>query len=324
MLPKQKFIRIDTFEIKALIIRRIGQQRAGQYFELLTRFFSLKTSKSEFDRFCLKIIGRENIPLHNRLIRSITKNACLGKVPPPKLNMKAGNTLNVKIPNGYERSCLQSLHGDGFLISPRKGRSPVNRDRKFRDRPSPLGPLGKPQSVTFEQSQTELHSLGSRPPIEVLSVEDGEEVEQLAGSPGVQSRSPVTPPLGISINRGGSRKFLSNFSIFDECLPLTCEGSREIPDTSSLKGCLEKKLEMEGINVTMDCVNLLNIGLDAYLKRLIEPCIRLARSRRESSYAQQKNVSMTDFRAAMELSPQILGEHCTSQLEKICFRSSEE
>ncbi|KAJ6905790.1 LOW QUALITY PROTEIN: hypothetical protein NC652_023522 [Populus alba x Populus x berolinensis] len=72
------------------------------------------------------------------------------------------------------------------------------------DRPSPLGPLGKPQSVECEelnargqeqQSATELLSLGSRPPVEVASVEEGEEVDQMAGSPSVQSRSPVTAPL---------------------------------------------------------------------------------------------------------------------------------
>lgn len=354
MLPNQSYSRIDTLELKALIIQRIGHQRAEKYFDQLQRLFSFKISKSEFNKFCIRTIGKENVPLHNQLIRSIVKNACLAKVPPVRGIKKFGNNLNVKVPNGYQRNCLQSLYGDGFPPSPRKGRSPVNRDRKFRDRPSPLGPLGKPQSVTCEeftskaqeqQSATELLSLGSRPPVEVASVEDGEEVEQVAGSPGVQSRSPVTAPLGVSMNLGGSRKALSNVSITSNYHPETCQNSGELPDTRSLRSRLQQKLEMEGFNVTVDCVNVLNNGLDAYLKRLLEPCMHLAGSRggnkhlngqfipglngmlpgryiereKKSTYA-----SLLDFRAAMELNPYILGEDWAIQLEKIILHASEE
>ncbi|KAJ6905795.1 LOW QUALITY PROTEIN: hypothetical protein NC652_023526 [Populus alba x Populus x berolinensis] len=106
-----------------------------------------------------------------------------------------------------ERNPIHSLMPIGFWYRVwiyEEALSPVNRDCKFRDRPSPLGPLGKPQSVECEelnargqeqQSATELLSLGSRPPVEVASVEEGEEVDQMAGSPSVQSRSPVTAPL---------------------------------------------------------------------------------------------------------------------------------
>ncbi|PPS19109.1 hypothetical protein GOBAR_AA01419 [Gossypium barbadense] len=208
------------------------------------------------------------------------------------------------------------LYGDAFPPSPRKGRSPVSRDRKFRDRPSPLGPLGKTQSIvpeesiskTQDQSATELLSLGSRPPPDVASVEDGEEVEQVAGSPGVQSRSPVTAPIGISINFSGARKSLPSYH------PETCQTKGELPDTRSLINRLQKKLETEGINIPVDCVNLLNNGLDAYLKRLIEPSIRLAGLRSQSrNYSQRAgersfNASMMDFRAAMELNPRLYGD----------------
>lgn len=50
-------------------------------------------------------------------------------------------------------------------------------------------------------------SLGSRP---TGSVEDGEEVDQAAGSPSIYSRSPVRAPLGIPLNTKGTRKVLCN------------------------------------------------------------------------------------------------------------------
>ncbi|GFY89525.1 hypothetical protein Acr_06g0014650 [Actinidia rufa] len=355
MVANQHFSRVDTTELKAVIYQKIGHQRADKYFDLLKQLFSSKISKNEFDKFCIRTIGREHISLHNRLIRSIVKNACLAKDPPPKVR-DLDKSLNVKVANGYQRNSLQSLYGDAFPPSPRKGRSPVNRDRKFRDRPSPLGPLGKTQSGTCEesyprvqeqQSATELHSLGSRPPLEVASVEDGEEVEQIAGSPGVQSRSPVTAPLGISMNLGGARKTMFNGSAYN-FQPHTCQSSGELPDTRSLRSRLQQKLEMEGLSVSLDCVNLLNNGLDVYLKRLIEPCIGLARSRCGKERLGQLNgqithglngivpgrylqrpiqsvyASMLDFRVPMESTPRILGEDWAVQLEKICSRASEE
>ncbi|XP_044508043.1 uncharacterized protein LOC123227339 [Mangifera indica] len=349
------FTPIDTLDIKALILRKIGHQRGQSYFDQLSRFFSFKISKSEFDKFCIRTIGRENITLHNKFIKSIVKNACVAKVPPVKHIKKVGSSLNIKTVSGSQRSSLQSLYGDAFPPSPRKGRSMVNRDRKFRDRPSPLGPLGKPQSFAAveesvskaqeQQSATELLSLGSRPPVEVLSVEDGEEVEQAAGSPSVQSRSPVTAPLGISMNFCGARESLFNISIRNDYHPVTCLNSAELPDTRSLRSRLEQKLAREGITVSVDCANLLNNGLDVYLKRLIRPYIALARSRYQNEHLKQqigrlipsfngmrymqrptrsKYASMLDFRTAMGLDPKVLGEAWPVQLERICFYASEE
>ncbi|XP_059647874.1 uncharacterized protein LOC132294141 [Cornus florida] len=343
MAANQHYTRIDTLDLKDLIYQKIGHQRADKYFGQLRRFLNFKVTKNEFDKFCIQTLGRENISLHNRLIRSLLKNSCLSKVPPLKAPQ------NGKVVNGYQRNCLQSIYGDVFPLSPRKGRSPVNRDRKFRDRPSPLGPLGKSHSVTSDevvpraqeqQSATELHSLGSRPPVEVASVEDGEEVEQIAGSPCVQSRSPVTAPLGISMNVGGACKALCNGSVY-KFHPETCQNIGELPNTASLRTRLERKLEEEGLSISADCANLLNNGLDVFLKRLIEPCIGLAGSRSSKEeivpgsnrmlpgrYMQRPSksidASFLDFRVVMESNPHILGKDWPMQLEKICSRASEE
>lgn len=333
--------RLDTLEIKAFIFREIGHQRAESYFHQLGRFFALKITKSEFDNLCIKTIGGQNIHLHNRLIRSIIKNASVAKSPPSRFTKKGGSF--VRFGNGNSKnSQTQPLYGDSaFSPSTRKSRS-----RKFRDRPSPLGPLGKPQSLTTTneesmskaQSATELLSLGSRPPVEVASVEEGEEVEQIAGSPSVQSRCPLTAPLGVSMSlrNGATRESVSNVSMCSSSFNRgTCQNNGELPDTRALRTRLERRLEMEGLKMTMDSVSLLNSGLDVFMRRLIEPCLSLANTRcgtdrlREMNYqyTQQSRrlsyVSMSDFRAGMELNPQILGEDWPMHMEKICSRASD-
>ncbi|KAJ8753463.1 hypothetical protein K2173_019862 [Erythroxylum novogranatense] len=358
MVSNQPYARFHTLELKSVLIKKIGHQRADRYFDLLRRLFSFKTTKSEFDKVCVKIIDRENIALHNHLIKSILKNACVAKVPPSKGAKKEGCNINGKSVNEYQRNCLQSLYGDGFASSPRKGRSPVNWDRKFRDRPSPLCPLGKPQSILSEepssrmqeqQSATELLSLGSRPPVEVASVEEGEEVEQMTSSPGVQSRSPVTAPFGISISKDGARKTLSNLSACKNYLRQTCLNNGELPDTRSLRSRLEMTLEAESISVSVECVNLLNNALDAYLKGLIEPCMGLAAISHNNWQLKSVNgivttglnngmfpgkympgakelhyASMTEFLVSVQSNPQLLGEDRPTQLEKISLCASEE
>lgn len=350
MVVGRHFSRIDSLELKSQIERKLGRRKAEEYFDLLTKFLSLKISKSDFDKLCMDKIGRENVRLHNYLIRSVIRNAFLSKTHPLKEHEVEGS-LSVKVANGYQRSGIQSLCKD-IPQSPRKGRTPNIRDRKFRDRLSPLGPHGKNHSIACEdsipkmqeqQSATELVSLGSRPP---GSVEDGEEVDQAAGSPTIYSRSPVRAPLGIPLNTKGTRKVLCNGSA-SAFVTETCENSGELPDTSSLLKRLEQKLETEGLKVSVDCANLLNNGLDVCLKRLIKPCLELAGSRSVHEHIDQRHsraipglrrtgpviyvpkpseptfASMSDFRVAMELNPLILGEDWPTELEKVCLRASE-
>ena len=353
-VPKRNYTRIDTLELKALIVRKVGHQRADKYFDQLRRLFSSKISKSEFDRICIMVIGRENIPLHNQFIRAILKNACVGKVPPPRGSARIGSASSVKVSNVQQSSSIQTPYGDASSPSSRRVGSLAVPDRKFKGRQNALGLLGKPQSLASEefafktqeqQSATELNSLGSRPPV---SVEEGEEVEQIAGSPSIQSRSPVTAPLGISMNFGCSRKLISNVSLCSKHYPETCHSKGDLPDTRSLRSRLEQKLEKEGLSVTVDCVNLLNNALDSYLKRLIESSTVLAGSRTGNEHirlpngqpvtssnvllpgrymqtaAKSSDASVLDFRLAMELNPQVLGPDWPMQLEKICIRASEE
>ncbi|KAK7280273.1 hypothetical protein RJT34_25335 [Clitoria ternatea] len=350
-IPTRSYTRIDTLELKALIVRKVGHTRADKYFDQLGRLLSLKISKSEFDKVCIMIIGRENIPLHNKFIRAILKNASLSKVPPPRGSSRVGSALSAKDSNGQQNSSIQTLYGDTFPPSLRRIGSLAARDRRFKGRQHALGLLGKPQiglaseelmyKTQEQQSATELNSLGSRPPI---SVEEGEEVEQIAGSPSIQSRSPVTAPLGISMNFSCSRRLHSNVSLCRKYYPETCHSNGGLPDTRSLRSRLEQKLEKEGLTVTVDCVNLLNNALDSYLKRLIESSMSLAGSRCGNEHLRQSvtgsnvlqpgrymqtatrsaGTSVLDFRLAMELNPQALGPDWPIQLEKLCIRASDE
>ncbi|KAL3614312.1 hypothetical protein CASFOL_042386 [Castilleja foliolosa] len=296
MAANHQFTRVDTLELKNLIYRKIGRQRAEKYFDQLKQFLSLKLSKSEFEKSCTRTIGKDNITLHNKLIRSILQNACQSKPPPQK--PQKPEPLNVKTLNGYQRNCMQSLYGgDAIPRSPRKCRSPVIRDRKFRDRPSPLGPLGKSPSLTCEETFTRT----------TLVPEEGEEVEQFTDS---RMWVPVTAPFGISVN-----PIRKTGSCMVGDLRETCGNKGELPDTRSLQGRLEKKLEAEGLGVSLESANLLNNGLNVFLKRLIEPCIGIAKSRP----GRPTNVSKVDFCVAMESNPRVLGEDWSIQLEKITF-----
>ncbi|KAL2499603.1 hypothetical protein Adt_25153 [Abeliophyllum distichum] len=352
MSRDRHFPQINTLELKLHIERRLGHQKADKYFNLLNRYLSLKLSKSEFDKLCVGLLGRENISLHNGFLRAIIKNASISRTPPP-IQEKAQASSNLKVPNGYQRSSLHSLRRDVFPQSSRKGKSSTLQDHTLKDSPSPLVPHGKTHNMGCEdsipkvleqQSATELLSLGSRPPAEVTSVEEGEEVEQFAGSPGIYSRTPLRAPLGISLNTKGIRKVLS-YGSSPYLNANTCYNTGELPDTRSLRKRLEHKLETEGLNISANCVNLLNNGLDMFMKKLLQPCLDLAASRSELKlpnnvhhqaingmgplpYLRKHNrlfsVSMLDFRVAMESNPSILGEDWPVQLEKVSLGASED
>ncbi|KAF7817183.1 Transcriptional coactivator Hfi1/Transcriptional adapter 1 [Senna tora] len=168
MQPQQSS-RIDLGELRAQIIKKIGVDKSKRYFYYLNKFLSQKLSKTEFDKLCCRILGRENLSLHNHFIKSILKNACQAKTPPAiQLSgpPKSG-TLTTNISPGREdgnehssasfqnQSQNASIWSNGVLpVSPRKVRS-VIRDRKIRDRPSPLGPNGKVDSVSHQSTGTE-------------------------------------------------------------------------------------------------------------------------------------------------------------------------
>ncbi|GAB4850466.1 hypothetical protein Ancab_029772 [Ancistrocladus abbreviatus] len=179
------------------------------------------------------------------------------------------------------------------------------------------------------------------------------------------STSLLQAPLGISLwsaSIGGTPKDLS---LASRRTYVTSYDSGVLFHTETLRDRMEQIATAHGLGgVSMDCANLLNNGLDSYLKRLIRSSIESVRAR--SGHDLTKNmahkhhtlgkvasgfwpghqslikshnwplegfvhahrsfcsVSLLDFRVAMELNPQQLGVYWPLLLEKICTHSSVE
>lgn len=331
--------RIDLVEVKSRILRKLGFKRSEKYFCYLKLLLSLKITKSEFNKLCFSVIGPENVALHNSFIRSIIRNACIAASPPTS-STKSINSRDVN------QTRLSMIYGDDvFPKSPQKGRSTHVRSCRFKERPSPLRPLG-------QISRAELYGMGFKSPengltvigscdvrkafehqSEVFSVEDGEEVEQMAYTPYVQSRSPLTAPLGIQLGPYSANR-TSKSCQSKLCVPQTCSTRLELPDSASLKQRLESVVQREGLEISNECVNLINHGLNSFLRKLINPCLELARARRTQDqlvccsrpgkYYMQKSdngtsVSLLDFRTAVQLNPQLLGCDWPSLIERYAY-----
>ncbi|KAK9061899.1 hypothetical protein SSX86_019083 [Deinandra increscens subsp. villosa] len=292
--------RVDTFELKVQMERRLGSQKSEKYFNLVTRFLSLKLGKSEFDKLCICLIGRENIRLHNELIRAVLRNATLASTPPPK-QVKHDSFSTFKDLNGG----LQSICREAFPQSPRKGRTPNLRERKFRDRLSPLGLNEKNHSA--EDLATARRQ--EQPPIAV-------------NNPASHRRIPITAPFGINIFSNGTKK-VSHNDVGSSCYTETYQYSGQLQSTISLENRLRQKNKMEGLDMSTDCVNLLNNGLNSYLKRVIKPCVELASARSLHEPGKKFTASLLDFQMAAMTNPKILGEDWSIQLEKICLSAFE-
>ncbi|KAL8540438.1 hypothetical protein ACS0TY_001874 [Phlomoides rotata] len=332
MVADRQHTRVNTQQIKYYIYKKIGPEKANDYFILLGRFLNLKMSKIEFDKSCIQIIGRENIYLHNHLIHSIVRNA--------KIATGEARKAEANVAHCVKRSHLQSLCAETLPQAPRKCRSSLRRGRsKYKDRSkSPSGPFGKSPSIICEETVSRLQEQHSGAELRSFSgrqrmVEDGEEVEQCAVIPTSQLWTSVTAPVGVSLNMGGDRRGPRSTSLNKRFFYETCQSRGELPDTKSLGRRLQEKLGEEGVGISRDGANLLNKSLDVYLKKIISQCVGITGARRGVSgfneispgqyvetpmQQQQTCVRLLDFRVAMESNPTVLGEDWHIQLEKIC------
>uniref|UniRef100_A0ACD5YMA1 Uncharacterized protein n=1 Tax=Avena sativa TaxID=4498 RepID=A0ACD5YMA1_AVESA len=306
MQPSRKLVRVDTAEVKAQLVRKLGHQRAELYFHSLKKFLSFQLGKSEFDKICVTALGKENIKLHNFLVRSILGNAYMSLGPPPSRQTPTGNSQTSAITNGPLAS--------GVSLAKRM-RPLGNRDRRFGDKPSPLGksPLGHPGAGEF------------------VSVEDGEEVDQARGSPVcVQSKSPIRAPLGVPKVQNSKPSISSPSEV--------CYNNGELPDTGYLLKLLENKLKEHGLGITLECADLLNSGLNVYINQLLKSCLGVAKARGNRMTAHRASgsavnggqnngfasgsgcpyqTSVVDLCTAVQSNPRLLGCDYARQYEKI-------
>ncbi|KAL6972929.1 hypothetical protein U1Q18_027103 [Sarracenia purpurea var. burkii] len=414
MQPPHQHDRINLAELKTQIVKKLGQQGSKQYFYYLNRFLSLKLSKVDFNKLCLRIFGKENVPLHNLFIHLILKNACSAKSPPThdkevlKLVRAVGN--NEPPRDGQKQSLLNPQilsNGDIWPLSTHKVWR-ESREQKILDHPNASEPNGKtnfvyhPPSAEHESSISSVvlqngdltqhdvrrlvqHHQGLR----VQAKENDGEVSRYHsanlsavksspdGSVSLLSKDPVPvfikdgkevsarcllrAPLGVPsfpVSVGLSRRMMPLVSS-SNCANSFNSGG--LLDTTALRQRMEQIAATQGLKVvTMDSANLLNNGLDAYLKSLIMSSIELVEAR--SGHEPRKNginkhqahlklvrpghhyhmqsrtkpieriqerklnypISLLDFRVAMEVNPQQLGEDWPLLLEKICTHSFEE
>lgn len=369
MQPPHQLSRINLDELKAQLLKKVGPEGSKQYFYYLQRFLSLKLSKVELNKLCLRVLGRENIPLHNQLIRSILRNACCAISPPHKDD---GVLKNVAYVGGQENGSHISMAppsglsngGDVLPVSPKKARSCRER------RSVVVGPNGKtsfaPQAL-LENGGLNPHDI-KRP---VLQTEDQSEhlvlpdcsapvhskdkTESVVRNDG--TRSPLRAPLGVPlcpVSIGGALRGSSS-----RCIGAFLDGA--LLESPALRDRMEHIAVSQGLEGLSDeCANILNHGLDSYLKGIIRSCIELvgARSGHEltkdstnkqracskpingvrpghqfdmpnrAAHMQEQRIvspiSLEDFRVSMELNPQQLGEDWPLLLERICTHSFEE
>ncbi|KAM0904058.1 hypothetical protein ACQ4PT_018264 [Festuca glaucescens] len=392
--PQQQNGRVDLRELKAQMEKRLGPDRSRCYFSYLSNYLSQKLSKPDFDKMCLLTLGRENLRLHNRLIRSVLYNAYQAQCPPPPPDATRSVGASAKKVS-QAAGAFNSCNGDVRLLQA-QGSRPVGavQDHQLKDRFKNMGPNGRVEaaashtqvvrggsaapengtlssvelkrSVSFQQHEAKHLRVDQLLPENVLKKR--RIVSDAAADHSAQmSKSPVRAPLGIpfcSASAGGARKLLPPPVNAGEDPFTSCYEHGQLLNTEILRKRMEKTAESLGlVGVTMDCAELLNNGLDSYLKNLIRSFVDLKGAdvrndtRRGASYKQHPHgkqingvwlpnevqmqsssgksegshdsrshrlISADDFKVAMQLNPQQLGENWPVLLEKICIRPSEE
>ncbi|KAL8252210.1 hypothetical protein R6Q59_035903 [Mikania micrantha] len=356
MQPPEQHSWINLTELKSQIIRKLGPERSKQYFDYLNKFLSLKLNKVEFDKLCLRTVGRDGIPLHNQLIRSILRNACTEKVADGnKKPLDGAYHQNGSGPVVTHASSQLGLpNGDILPTSPRKARTGA-RERKGGDCKSALGPNGKTIYSSPSSSISHLDDFNNgnssypdtRRPVHhhkelIIQAQNADGQAKSLGQKdgkGLSNRISLHAPLGMAyypVSIGGARRATPKF--------VGVSDTNGLLDTVTLRARMEQVVATQGLQgVSLDSANLLNIGLGAYLKGIIRSCSELSRPIKTGPdhfrsvnsvipghhYQTQEHelkhqISLLDFRVAMELNPQQLGEDCPILLERICAHAFEE
>lgn len=311
--------RVNLAELKTHIIRKVGVERSKLYFYYLNEFLNSKLSKTEFNKLCVRVLGKENIPLHNQLICSILKNACNAKAAPPKSHDKEVSTTKSDASHSFSNGKVDFASQQSTIT----GDNIASEDG--------LQKLVQHHQVIFESSERD---------DSVSVVKDEKEISAM---------SPLVAPLGIPFCKPSPLPSIHR-----------CAGSYDtgaLLGSHSLRERMQKIAAAHGLDgVSMDSANLLNRGLDVFLKRLIKSCVELvgassgcdmiskdssklnSRGMPANGFLQshhmpvpsgsrlldgtqgqrsQLSISLLDFKVAMQLTPQQLGEEWPLLVEKI-------
>jgi len=301
--------RIDLKELKAQLEKRVGPDCSRRYFGYLNGYLSERLSRQDFEKLCLQILGRENLQLHNRLIRAVLYNAYQAKCPPPSSDMARPVGASVKkVSKAAE--VLNACNGDARLLQV-QGSRPIGtvQDHTLKNWMNNMGPncrvtaavnhnqvahgvsgslengtpspLELKRSVQFQQCEP-AEPLAKHPRVEQLP-SNNLLLQRSMSSTAEQSaeilKSPVRAPLGIpycSASVGGARKIPPQPIGVSEDRFNSCFDHGGLSNTESLHRRMEKTAETLGLaGVTMDSAELLNSALDKYMKNLIRSSVQL-------------------------------------------------
>lgn len=310
--------RIDLLDLKARIVKKIGVEKANRYFSHFRSFISSRLSKPELDKLVVITIGKENVGLHNQLVRAVLSNAVKATAPPappPPLQHAGKPPLKPFMP------CVMSE--DMFPLaspvtlsngesSPRRGRSTVLRDH----RASPLGPREDHPTPDLSRPAQQFDGAAKQLDVESVSLiehplkrarvipptlnesapitESGRSQSILCQAESLQILPPLTfgscikSSLGVPLRYettdvGWQRPALHSFPanlLLQDGLDKECEDMGDLPDDDLMHRLMEQSAATEGLEgVSRESALILNHALDAYLNRLIQLCIGVSGSR---------------------------------------------
>ncbi|GER44044.1 nuclear fusion defective 6 [Striga asiatica] len=305
MKPPHQHPRINLDELKAQIVKKLGPDMSKQYFHYLHRFLSLKLSKPDFNKLCLRILGWQNIPLHNQLIRSILRNSCTAKTPPPFLNHHHKDDISNKVNRKEILADGHQKNGSHIISTTHLSHSPGLPNGKMAG-PNVVSKNGDMNPMQHHQELVQLAETGHVGPAPLYSENDEN----------APSRSPIRAPLGLLFcpaSVGGSHRW---------SVGTLCDGA--LLDSHALRERMDHIAVEMGLaeGVSLDCADVLNHGLDCYMRGLIKFCVDLVGSRSggefgridvRSKHQERKKhdkidvrILLQDFRVAMEMNPQRL------------------
>lgn len=263
--------------------------------------------------------------------------------------------------NGKAQQLPNTQYGD-FRASSENGEFTTNTNRRTVQQHQGLKRQADRDTQLLDDQPAKLSKVSAVGTISVHSPDQTEFL--VKKDVGVSARRLLNPPLGIpfcAASAGGARKLvpLASSSKFASSF-----NSGDLLDTVTLKEHMDHIATANGLEgVSIDTAKILNSGLDAYLKGLIKSCHELVVARSglaQSEHNPQKHqahlkmfngfrsgqhyptqtssspsdvmhehrspcpISLLDFRTAMELNPQQLGEDWPLWLEKIRARAYEE
>lgn len=364
--------RIDLCEIKSRIAKTIGPDRAKKYFQHLERFLSSKLIKNEFDKLCLVALGRENLPLHNHLIRSILLNACAASGPPaisvPKIAgdiSSSEHTLPPPVWSGDSFSKhVKDKHSLTRSVNASTQHSSLTHVETISRENGTSNLIGLKRHTHIQQNEHVesliKRSCVSKAPLDFhgslhINGPSAIDVRETLGEETLRrAQVPLQAPIGIQFGTANlcqTRKPSALASVSSDDSSVSCYDHGELCDTLSLRKKMEKTAQDEGLEgVSVECADLLNNGVDVFLKQLIGSCVELVGARSQHgklSHAALKqqlsrklingvslqnhahvqggiippgttnSVSIQDLKAVSELNPRLLGVNSSGLLEKI-------